>query len=166
MWTQASALLMLACCLWLAEGQSDGSRRQNIWDEPIRFKTKAHDLCTMIITGQSDYTRLRLSCLGDKGAYWCDYLGKPNTCRSYNNDPRHYFVQMMWDLRKLRNACNGPREIKPFMCRKAIDESQMVFASSSFSRSRPEASVSCPVLFLLFLFAPFPGSACLVRVFT
>ncbi|KAF1385045.1 hypothetical protein PFLUV_G00126510 [Perca fluviatilis] len=62
MWTQDSALLLLlACCLWSAEAQSDG--RQSIWDDPIKFKTKANDVCSMIITGQGEYTRLRLLCL-------------------------------------------------------------------------------------------------------
>ncbi|XP_070769830.1 fibroblast growth factor binding protein 2a [Enoplosus armatus] len=140
MWTQASALpLLLACCLWSTEAQNDGTRRQSIWDDPIKFITKDKDLCTMIITGQGEYTRLRLSCQGSKRSYWCDYVGKPYTCRSYNKNPRHYFVQMMWGLRKLYNACQAPRQIKPHMCRKATDESQMVFSSTSFSRPSPEA---------------------------
>lgn len=140
MWTQASALLLLACCLCPAEAQSNGSRRQSIWDVPIRFKTKANDLCTMMITGQGEYTRLRLSCQSNKRSYWCEYVGKPYTCGPYNKNPRHYFVQMMWGLRKLHNACQAPRVIKPHMCRKANDESQMVFSSASFSRSSSEAS--------------------------
>uniref|UniRef100_A0A3B4TXU3 Fibroblast growth factor binding protein 2a n=1 Tax=Seriola dumerili TaxID=41447 RepID=A0A3B4TXU3_SERDU len=87
------------------EAQSDGSRRQSIWDDPIQFNTKANDLCTMIITGHGEYTRLRVSCQSSKRSYWCEYVGKPYTCRSYNKNPRHYFVQMMWDFRKLHNAC-------------------------------------------------------------
>ncbi|XP_070693357.1 fibroblast growth factor binding protein 2a [Pempheris klunzingeri] len=137
MWTQASALLLLlACCLWSAEAQ----RTKSIWDDPIQFKTKKQDLCTMIITGQGEYTKLRLSCQGSKSSYWCDYVGKPHTCRPYNKNPRHYFIQMMWGLRKLHNACQAPRQIKPHMCRNADDDSQMVFSSASLSRSRPEGS--------------------------
>ncbi|XP_049898355.1 fibroblast growth factor binding protein 2a [Epinephelus moara] len=139
MWTQVSALLLLlACCLWSADAQ--GERRKSIWDEPIKFSTKAKDMCTMIITGHGEYTKLRLSCQSNKRSYWCEYIGKPYTCRPYNRDPRHYFVQMMWGLRKLHNACQAPREIKPFMCKKASDDSQMVFSSGSFPRSSPEAS--------------------------
>lgn len=137
MWTQASALLLLACCLWPADAQ--GNWRQNIWEEPITFKTKSKDSCTMIITGLRQYTRLRVSCEGSKNSYWCDYVGKPQTCRPYNKNPRHYFVQMMWGLRKLAHACQGPRRIKPHMCRNATDESQMMFSSSSFSPLRPGA---------------------------
>lgn len=141
MWTQASSvLLLLACCLWSAEAQSNGSGRQSIWEDPIKFKTKGNDLCTMIITGQGEYTRLRLSCQGTERSYWCEYLGTPYTCRSYNKNPRHYFVQMMWSLRKLHNACQAPRHIKPHMCKQAADDSQMVFSSASFSQSWPEAS--------------------------
>lgn len=141
MWTRASSvLLLLACCLWSAEAQSTGSRRQSIWEDPIKFKTKGNDLCTMIITGQGEYTRLRLSCQGTERSYWCEYLGTPYTCRSYNKNPRHYFVQMMWSLRKLHNACQAPRHIKPHMCKQAADDSQMVFSSASFSQSWPEAS--------------------------
>ncbi|XP_051276436.1 fibroblast growth factor binding protein 2a [Dicentrarchus labrax] len=141
MWTQAGALLLLlACCLRSAQAQSNSGRRQSIWDEPIKFNTKGKDLCTMIITGQGEFTRLRLSCQGSKRSYWCEYVGKPYTCRAYNKNPRHYFVQMMWGLRKLHNACQGPRQIQPHMCRKATDDSQMVFTSASSSRSWPDAS--------------------------
>ncbi|XP_054454196.1 fibroblast growth factor binding protein 2a [Anoplopoma fimbria] len=139
MWTQDSALmLLLACCLWSAEAQSE--RGQNIWDDPIKFKTQAKDTCTMIITGQGEYTRLRLSCRSSRLSYWCEYVGRPHTCSSYNKNPRHYFVQMMWGLRKLHNACQAPRQIKPHMCRKATDESQMVYSSASFSRSGTDGS--------------------------
>ncbi|XP_047441393.1 fibroblast growth factor binding protein 2a [Mugil cephalus] len=130
MWIQATALL-LACCLWPAEAQ----RRQSIWDEPIKFNTKAKDSCTMIITGQGEYTRLRMSCQGAKRSYWCEYVGTPQACRAYSKNPRHYFVQMSWILRKHYNACQAPREIKPHMCRMASDDSQMIFSGASFSRS-------------------------------
>ncbi|XP_060934946.1 fibroblast growth factor binding protein 2a [Limanda limanda] len=135
MWTQASApllLLLLACCLRPAEAQGDG-RRQSIWDEPIKFKTKAQDSCTMTITGHGDYTRLRLSCRSSEGSYWCEYVGKPYNCRTYNKNPRHYFVQMMWGFRKLQNACQAPKTIRPQMCRRASDDSQMIFSSASSS---------------------------------
>ncbi|XP_034453883.1 fibroblast growth factor-binding protein 2 [Hippoglossus hippoglossus] len=134
MWTQASAplLLLLACCLRPAEAQSDG-RRQNIWDDPIKFKTKAKDSCTMTITGHGDYTRLRLSCRSSEGSYWCEYVGKPYNCRTYNKNPRHYFIQMMWGFRKLHNACQAPKTIRPQMCRRATDDSQMIFSSASSS---------------------------------
>ncbi|XP_073342504.1 fibroblast growth factor binding protein 2a [Pagrus major] len=139
MWTQASALLLLlACCLQSAEAQ--GVRRQSIWEDPIKFKTKDNDFCNMIITGQGNFTRLRLSCQGSKRSYWCEYLGTPQTCRSYSKNPRHYFIQMMWGLRKLHNACQAPRQIKPHMCRTASDDSQMVFSSASFSRLWSEGS--------------------------
>lgn len=138
MWTQASALLLLTCCLWPAEAQSDAGRMRSIWDDPIQFNTKAKDLCTMIITGQGQLTRLRLSCQSSKRSYWCEYVGRPHTCRSYNKNPRHYFVQMMWGLRKLNNACQAPKVIKPQMCRMASEESQMVFSSASFPRSRTD----------------------------
>lgn len=135
MWTQASALLLLlACCLWPAEAQRDG--RQNIWDDPITFNTKSQDSCNMTITGQRQYTKLRVSCLRGKWSYWCDFVGKPETCRPYNKNPRHYFVQMMWGFRKLFHACQGPRRIKPHMCRNATDESQMIFSTASFYSSR------------------------------
>ncbi|KAM7389072.1 hypothetical protein PAMP_023069 [Pampus punctatissimus] len=140
MWTQTSALLLLACCLCPTEVQSDGSRRQSIWDDPIKFDTKAKDLCTMIITGHGEYTRLRLSCQSNKRSYWCEYVGKPYTCGPYNKNPRHYFIQMKWGLRKLHNACQAPRAIKPHMCRNANNDSQMVFSSASFSQSWSEIS--------------------------
>ncbi|CAI5653034.1 fibroblast growth factor binding protein 2a [Oreochromis niloticus] len=137
MWAQTAALL-LACCFWPAEAQT--KRGQSIWDPPIKFNTKAKDSCTMIVTGQGEFTRLRLACQRNKRSYWCDYMGKPQTCTPYNKNPRHYFVQMMWNLRKLDNACQAPKQIKPHMCRKATDDSQMVFSSSPFSQSRAEAS--------------------------
>ncbi|KAM3866969.1 fibroblast growth factor binding protein 2a [Diretmus argenteus] len=138
MWTQAGTLLLLlACCLWLAEAQSDTRRRMSIWDDPIKFNTKASETCTMMITGQGELTRLRISCRGVH-SYWCEYVGKPHTCPAYNNNPRHFFVQMMWRLRKLHNPCRAPRLIKPHMCRMASDESQMIFSSASFPQQRSE----------------------------
>ncbi|XP_039976490.1 LOW QUALITY PROTEIN: fibroblast growth factor binding protein 2a [Xiphias gladius] len=113
---------------------------QSIWDDPIEFNTKADELCTMIITGRGEYTRPRLSCQSGKRSYRCEYVGKPYTCRSYNKNPRHYCVQITWGLRKLKNACQAPRQLKPPTCRRAADDSQMVFSSASFSRSWPEAS--------------------------
>uniref|UniRef100_A0AAV2MIN8 Uncharacterized protein n=1 Tax=Knipowitschia caucasica TaxID=637954 RepID=A0AAV2MIN8_KNICA len=95
----------------------------------------------MIITGQGGLTKLKLSCQGPKRSYWCEYVGKPYTCRSFNKNPRHYFVQMMWGLRKLTNACQAPRVIKPHMCRKSTDESQMVFSAASFGRQVERQSV-------------------------
>ncbi|KAK2848832.1 hypothetical protein Q5P01_008666 [Channa striata] len=109
---------------------------QSIWDDPIEFSTKVKDSCTMIVTGHRQYTKLRVSCEGSKRSYWCEFVGKPETCRPYNKNPRHYFVQLMWDLRKLRHACRGPRRLKPHMCRAAADESQMIFSTSSFYKSR------------------------------
>ncbi len=69
--------------------------------------------------------------------YWCEYQGKPQVCRSYNNNPLHYYRQIMWDLRKLPNACKGQRVLKPLMCRRASDEAQMVFKSASSSHAEP-----------------------------
>ncbi|KAI1883695.1 hypothetical protein AGOR_G00234200 [Albula goreensis] len=126
---QASALLLVACCLWTAEGQGEPPKK-SIWEDPVQFLTKAKDTCTMIVTGQGDLTKLRVSCKNGDKAYWCDYTGKPQVCRSYNNNPRHYFTQIMWDLRKLTNACQAPRVIKPQMCKRASDEAQMVFQTS------------------------------------
>uniref|UniRef100_A0A3B4BP25 Fibroblast growth factor binding protein 2a n=1 Tax=Pygocentrus nattereri TaxID=42514 RepID=A0A3B4BP25_PYGNA len=104
--------------------------RSSILDEPIRFSTKAQDACTMVISGQGDFTKLRVSCKNKGKSYWCDYLGKPNLCRPYNNNPRHYFTQIMWEMRKISNACQGLRTYKPQMCRSAVDEAQMVFHNS------------------------------------
>lgn len=133
----SSALLLLCrCLLWAAVARSDG---QSIWDEPIQFRTKGDDLCSMLITGQGEYTKLRLSCHGSEHAYWCEYLGMPHTCRPYNKNPRHFFVQITWNLRKLHNACRGPRLLRPHMCKKAPDDSQMAFQSASLSQSDASA---------------------------
>lgn len=127
-----SALLLLChCLLWATVAPGVG---QSIWDEPIQFKTKSEDQCSMIITGQGEFTKLRISCHGGQQAYWCEYLGTPHTCRPYNKNPRHYFIQIMWNLRKQHQACQGPRLLRPHMCRKAPDEAQMAFQAASFSQ--------------------------------
>ncbi|KAJ8384866.1 hypothetical protein AAFF_G00197760 [Aldrovandia affinis] len=140
MTARVSTLLLLACCLWAAQGQND-SAKKSIWDDPIKFNTKAKDACLMHVSGQGDYTKLRISCRNQAKSYYCDYQGKPNFCRSYNNNPRHYFTQIMWDLRKLQNACQGPRLLKPLMCKKATDEAQMVFVSAWPKPAAPKSPV-------------------------
>lgn len=87
----------------------------------------------MTLTGQGELTRLRISCVNQEGSYSCEYEGKPDTCRNYNTNPRHFFTQIMWELRKLNNACQGPQNLKPTMCKKSSDESQMVFLTGSLA---------------------------------
>ncbi|XP_043092945.1 LOW QUALITY PROTEIN: fibroblast growth factor-binding protein 2b [Puntigrus tetrazona] len=141
-----SAAFLLVCFVWATNAQAQNSSNQgnginhverqqqppksSIWDEPIRFNTKAKDSCSMAIFGQTNFTKLRVSCKSKGKSYWCDFLGKPNLCRPYSSNPRHFFTQIMWDMRKLQNACQGPRVYKPQMCRSASDEVQMVFHAS------------------------------------
>ncbi|XP_016102751.1 fibroblast growth factor-binding protein 2-like [Sinocyclocheilus grahami] len=145
-----SAAVLLVCFIWAINAQAQNSSNQansinhiestqnsrqqqpkgSIWDEPIRFNTKAKDSCAMVISGQTNFTKLRVSCKSKGKSYWCDFLGKPNLCRAYNNNPRHYFTQIMWDMRKLQNACQGPQVYKPHMCRSASDDVQMAFHAS------------------------------------
>lgn len=112
--------------------QAQPQQQRSIWDEPIRFSTKAKDSCTMVVSGAGDYTRLRVSCKGQTPgqSYYCDFQGKPNLCRPYNLNPRHYFTQMMWDLRKLNNACQGQKVYRPAMCKKYPDEAHMTYLSA------------------------------------
>ncbi|KAK6298579.1 hypothetical protein J4Q44_G00316340 [Coregonus suidteri] len=162
MWTRASALLLLACCLWAVEGQNENGNgntragnggggaaaaaenRKSVWEDPIQFNNKAKDLCTMSVTGQGDITRLRISCQGAERTYWCEYTGKPQMCRAYNNNPRHYFTQIMWDLRKLQNACQAPKAIKPQMCKRAPEDAQMLFSASSTPEAASAATPQKP----------------------
>lgn len=141
--TGSELLLLCHCLLSAAVAPSYG---QSIWDEPILFRTKSDDLCNMLVTGQGEFTRLRLSCRGSERSYSCEYMGVPHTCRPYNKNPRHYFIQIMWNLRKLHNACQGPRLLRPHMCKKAPDDSQMAFQSASLSQSDAStATESSPV---------------------
>uniref|UniRef100_A0A9J8BXB6 Fibroblast growth factor binding protein 2b n=1 Tax=Cyprinus carpio carpio TaxID=630221 RepID=A0A9J8BXB6_CYPCA len=145
-----SAAVLLVCFIWAINAQAQNSSNQansinhiestqnsrqqqpkgSIWDEPIRFNSKAKDSCAMVISGQTNFTKLRVSCKSKGKSYWCDFLGKPNLCGAYNKNPRHYFTQIMWDMRKLQNACQGPQVYKPQMCRSASDEVQMAFHAS------------------------------------
>ncbi|XP_065110032.1 fibroblast growth factor-binding protein 2b [Paramisgurnus dabryanus] len=104
--------------------------KENVLDEPISFNTKAKDACSMVISGQNNSTKLRVSCKNKGKTYWCDFLGKPYLCKAYNNNPLHFFTQIKWDMRKLHNACQGPQVYKPHMCRSASDDVQMIFQSS------------------------------------
>ncbi|KAK3522868.1 hypothetical protein QTP86_005682 [Hemibagrus guttatus] len=137
--------LLLACCVWAtiaqapssSKGDSSHSNPGEITSndgtgkiEPIRFSNKAKDDCVMVVASHRNSTKLRVSCKTKAKSYWCDYLGKPNLCRAYSNNPRHYFTQIMWELRKLQNSCQGQQSYKPHMCRSATDEAQMVFHAS------------------------------------
>lgn len=137
--------VLLACCIWalIAEAQSSNQGTNSLNNpgeitgndgtgrtEPIRFSNKAKDNCVMVVSSYRNFTKLRTSCKTKGKSYWCDYLGKPNLCRAYTNNPRHYFTQIMWEMRKLQNSCQGLRAYKPHMCRSAIEEAQMVFHAS------------------------------------
>ncbi|KAK7137791.1 hypothetical protein R3I94_013439 [Phoxinus phoxinus] len=144
MWTITSTLL-LTCCLQAALAQTQGRDsdkprgRRNIWEDGIEFLTKGtKDECYLSVTGHEDLTKLRISCQGLDRSYWCEYQGKPHVCLSYNKNPQHYFRQIMWDLRKLPNACHGKTVLKPQMCKRASDEAQMVFTTASSADAMPK----------------------------
>ncbi|XP_062333359.1 fibroblast growth factor-binding protein 2-like [Osmerus eperlanus] len=140
-------LLVLAAGVCVSHAQNNNSndnkqpaaqqqQPRSIWDDPIRFNTKAKDACTMVVSGAGDYTRLRVSCKGPSQgqsqgrSYYCDFQGKPNLCRAYNTNPRHYFTQLMWDMRKQNHACQGPKVFRPQMCKKYPEEAHMTFLAS------------------------------------
>lgn len=135
------ALLLLFAAVGAAKAQTNHS----LWDEPIRFSTKAKDSCSMLVSTAGDYTRLRVSCKGPSQgqnpgrSYYCDFQGRPNLCRAFANNPRHYFTQMMWDMRKLSHACQGQKIYRPHMCKKYPDEAQMTFLTS-----RPKTAGKTP----------------------
>ncbi|XP_077380229.1 fibroblast growth factor-binding protein 2b [Festucalex cinctus] len=130
------AMAAWACACHAQTNNSVNNQQQqqqrSIWDEPIRFNTKSKDACTMVVSGASDYTRLRVSCKGpgQGRSYYCDFQGKPNLCRAYSLNPRHYFTQIMWELRKLGHACQGAKLYRPPMCKRHPDEVQMSFLST------------------------------------
>lgn len=138
-------LLVMAVTVCVSNAQATNSsivnkqqqkQQRSIWDEPIKFSTKTKDSCSMVVSGAGDYTRLRVSCKGPSrgqtpgSSYYCDFQGKPTLCRAYNLNPRHYFTQMMWELRKLSHACQGTKVYRPHMCKKYSDEAQMTFLAS------------------------------------
>ncbi|XP_012725363.2 fibroblast growth factor-binding protein 2b [Fundulus heteroclitus] len=140
-------LLVAAVCASNAhpnDSNNDGKQQRSVWEETIRFNTKTKDACTMAVSVAGNFTRLRVSCRAPSQAsgrsYYCDFQGKPSQCRAYNNNPRHYFTQMMWELRKLKNACQGAKIYRPHMCRKYSDEAQMTFLTSWPKASAPKPS--------------------------
>ncbi|XP_026159912.1 fibroblast growth factor-binding protein 2b [Mastacembelus armatus] len=146
-------LLLLAVTVCASDAQTNNSsvnkqqqQQRSTWEEPIKFSTKIKDSCTMVVSGAGDYTRLRVSCKGlSQGqtpgrSYYCDFQGKPSLCRAYSLNPRHYFTQMMWELRKLSHACQGPKIYRPHMCKKYADEAQMTFLTSWPKTPAPKPS--------------------------
>ncbi|MEQ2195477.1 hypothetical protein XENOCAPTIV_013384 [Xenoophorus captivus] len=143
-------LLLLVAAVCKSNAQSNDSNNDSkqqqprVWDDTIRFDTKTKDSCTMAVSTAGNFTRLRVSCRAPSQttgrSYYCDFQGKPTQCRAYNNSPRHYFTQMMWELRKLKNACQGAKIYRPHMCRKYSDEAQMTFLTSWPKTSAPKRS--------------------------
>ncbi|KAF7214529.1 fibroblast growth factor-binding protein 2-like [Nothobranchius furzeri] len=151
--TRMLVLLLAAVCV--SDAQSSNSsidtkqqQQQSVWDEPLRFSTKTKDSCAMVVSTAGNYTRLRVSCRSPSQttgrSYYCDFQGKPNLCPAYNVNPRHYFTQMMWELRKLKNACQGAKIYHPHMCRKSPDEVQMTFLTSWPKTTAPKPSKEHP----------------------
>ncbi|XP_054912526.1 fibroblast growth factor-binding protein 2b [Poeciliopsis prolifica] len=138
-------LLVAAVCGSIAQSNASKQPQQqsSVWDNTIRFITKAKDSCTMGVSGAGNFTRLRVSCRSRSQptgrSYYCDFQGQPNQCGAYNKNPRHYFIQMMWELRKLKNACQGAKIYRPHMCRKYSDEAQMTFMTSWPKTSAPKS---------------------------
>lgn len=142
-------LLFLAATVYASNSQTSNSSNDNkqqqqqqssILEEPITFKTKTKDTCDMVLSAVGNYTRLRVSCNSQApGRYYCDFQGKPSLCRAYNLKPRHYFTQMMWELRKLKHACQGDKIYRPHMCKKYPDEAQMKFLASG-----PKTTIAKP----------------------
>lgn len=144
-------LLFLAATVYTSNAQISNSSNDNkqqqqqqssILDEPITFSTKTKDSCGMVLSAVGNYTRLRVSCRSQAPgrSYYCDFQGKPSLCRAYNLNPRHYFTQMMWELRKLSHACQGAKIYRPQMCRKYPDEAQMTFLASWPKTTVPKPS--------------------------
>lgn len=148
-------LLFLAAAVCVSNAQTNNGsndikqqqqQQRSVWDEPIRFSTKSKDSCTMVVSGAGDYTRLRVSCKGPSQgqtpgrSFYCDFQGKPSLCRAYNLNPRHYFTQIMWDMRKLSHACQGPKVYRPQMCKKYPDDAQMTFLASWPKTTTPKPS--------------------------
>ncbi|KAG8014682.1 Prominin-1-A [Nibea albiflora] len=123
-----------------------GEQVYDIHGDLAVVSTKTKDSCTMVVSGAGDYTRLRVSCKGQSQgqtpgrSYYCDFQGKPNLCRAYNLNPRHYFTQMMWDMRKLSHACQGQKIYRPSMCKKYPDDAQMTFLASWPKTTTPKPS--------------------------
>ncbi|XP_041730277.2 fibroblast growth factor-binding protein 2-like [Coregonus clupeaformis] len=140
------ALLVLAAGVVSHAQKTTTKTNGTVWDRPISFSTKSRDSCTMVVSGAGDHTRLRVSCKGPSPpqtqpqtrSYYCDFQGTPNLCRAYNTNPRHYFTQMMWDMRKLNHACQGPSVYRPLMCKKGSDEAQMTFLASWPKHTTPK----------------------------
>ncbi|XP_026215930.1 fibroblast growth factor-binding protein 2b [Anabas testudineus] len=141
-------LLFLAAAVYASNAQTNDNKQQqqqqgSILDEPITFSTKTKDSCGMVVSAVGNYTRLRVSCRGQSQgqtpgrSYYCDFQGKPSTCRAYNLNPRRYFLQIMWELRKLSHACQGAKIYRPQMCKKHSDEAQMTFLASRPKATKP-----------------------------
>ncbi|XP_023647308.2 fibroblast growth factor binding protein 2a [Paramormyrops kingsleyae] len=128
--------VLLLAAFFLGAAEAQGESGKGGWGEPIQFSTKAKEACSMAVSVQGEATKLRITCRSANKTYWCEYLGKPTACRAYNANPRHYFTQIMWELRKLSNACEGRQQLKPQMCKRATDEAQMIFTTAG---SKPVA---------------------------
>ncbi|KAF3687825.1 Fibroblast growth factor-binding protein 2 [Channa argus] len=143
-------LLFLAATVYVSNAQisnsSSDNRQSSIWDEPIKFSTKTKDFCAMVVSEVGNYTRLRVNCKGQRQgqipgrSYYCVFQGRPSLCRAYNSNPRHYFNQIMWELRKLSHACQGPKLYRPQMCKKYPDEAQMTFMAPCPKTTSPTPS--------------------------
>ncbi|XP_006629267.1 fibroblast growth factor-binding protein 2 [Lepisosteus oculatus] len=116
----ARAVLCVACCVWLAAGQS----KRSGGEELIRFSTKSKDACAMTVGGQGE-VKLRVVCRNQGKSYWCEYVGQPSVCRSFNANPKQYWNQISSELRKTTHACQGTAVLKPSMCQKAPADAHM-----------------------------------------
>ncbi|XP_046875937.1 fibroblast growth factor-binding protein 2-like [Hypomesus transpacificus] len=149
MWTLTSTLLLLACCLWAAEGQGENGNarapgngapetRKSVWEDSVKFKTASRDACTMVTTSQGAFLGLRISCREEENSsYWCEYGGIPKRCLA--NGFQSYFERLKFIMWSSFYACMDPVIFWPSPgCKRAPGEPDII----QIAEGRTEAATT------------------------
>ncbi|TRY99608.1 hypothetical protein DNTS_007919 [Danionella cerebrum] len=110
-----------------------------------QLSTKDTHSCTWETLERGANIVLLVSCFvqGEDGlrtSYSCQFAGKPQECSLYSTQSSQYWKQVVRQLKKRRNACEGEKVLKTRLCKKEPAASHMKLTEKSGEETATDVS--------------------------